>query len=557
MITSLYIQNLAVIEKMTIDLKSGMNIFTGETGAGKSIVVDAIGAILGGRCSKDLIRSGEEKAVMIGTFQNNSPEVFRLMEESGIELEDDELIIQREVNSDGKTAARVNGRPVTVSILREIGKHLINIHGQQDQMTLLVTDKHREILDSYGNLEKLVEEYQTYYERLQKTKKELEEIRADQAGKKEKLDLLQYEIEEIEEADLKPDEDSELENQSRAIRNAAKITESLQEAHQYLSGIDEQPGAYDQINLAISSLEYASAYYEDVAKATDRLKDISYDLEAVNQEVSTVLDHLDFDTERLNSIEGRLDEIFRLKQKYGRTVEDILQYLEESKEKYQRIEMYDARMNELIVEEKRLQAISEKLAQQLTEERGKAAQNFVNALADELEFLDMRGVQMRVQFTPCELTKTGKEKIEFLISTNPGEPPRPLAKIASGGELSRIMLSIKNTMADKDNVPTLIFDEVDSGVSGSAAQKIGLKIKQASQNCQVFCVTHLAQIAAMADHHFLIQKSTKEGRTFTEVNELSYQERIEEVARIISTGEITNAMLGTAKELVDAFLPKV
>lgn len=424
-------------------------------------------------------------------------------------------------------------------------------------MTLLVTDKHREILDSYGNLEKLIGEYQTYYERLQKTKKELEEIRADQAGKKEKLDLLQYEIEEIEEADLKPDEDLELENQSRAIRNAAKITESLQEAHQYLSGIDEQPGAYDQINLAISSLEYASAYYEDVAKATDRLKDISYDLEAVNQEVSTVLDHLDFDTERLNSIEGRLDEIFRLKQKYGRTVEDILQYLEESKEKYQRIEMYDARMNELIVEEKKLQAISEKLAQQLTEERGKAAQNFVNTLADELEFLDMRGVQMRVQFTPCELTKTGKEKIEFLISTNPGEPPRPLAKIASGGELSRIMLSIKNTMADKDNVPTLIFDEVDSGVSGSAAQKIGLKIKQASQNCQVFCVTHLAQIAAMADHHFLIQKSTKEGRTFTEVNELSYQERIEEVARIISTGEITNAMLGTAKELVDAFLPKV
>lgn len=552
MITSLYIQNVAVIEKVTMDFTDGMNVFTGETGAGKSIVVDAMGAILGGRCSKDMIRSGEEKALMIGTFQNIPSAVLSILSEAGLDLGEEELMIQREVFPDGKTAARINGRPVTVTLLREIGKHLINIHGQQDHLILLMADKHREILDKYGNLEELLTKYQEYYQRLQKTEAELEEIRLEQAGKKEKLDLLQYEIDEIEGAHLKPEEDMELENQSRAIKNAARITESLQEAHQYLQGGDEQSGGLDQVKLAISSLEYAGQYYGEITETTDRLKDISYDLEAVCQEVNRALDHLDFDPERINAIEERLDEIFKLKQKYGRNIEEILQYLERQKEEYQRVEMYDARMNELIVEQKKLSDTCERLAEELTQKRGEAAQKFVDAVAAELHFLNMKGVQMQVQFQPCPLSLIGKEKIEFLISANPGVPPRPMAKIASGGELSRIMLSIKNTMADKDRVPTLVFDEIDSGVSGSAAQKIGLKIQQASRNCQVFCVTHLAQIAALADHHFLIEKTVKEGRTFTMVTELDYNKRIEEVARIISTGEITPSMLETAKELIDA-----
>lgn len=552
MITSLYIQNVAVIEKVTMDFTDGMNVFTGETGAGKSIVVDAMGAILGGRCSKDMIRSGEEKALMIGTFQNIPSAVLSILSEAGFDLGEEELIIQREVFPDGKTSARINGRPVTVTLLREIGKHLINIHGQQDHLILLMADKHREILDKYGNLEELLTKYQEYYQRLQKAEAELEEIRLEQAGKKEKLDLLQYEIDEIESAHLKPEEDMELENQSRAIKNAARITESLQEAHQYLQGGDEQSGGLDQVKLAISSLEYAGQYYGEITESTDRLKDISYDLEAVCQEVNRALEHLDFDPEQINAIEERLDEIFKLKQKYGRNIEEIFQYLERQKEEYQRVEMYDARMNELIVEQKKLSDTCERLAEELTQKRGEAAQKFVDAVAAELRFLNMKGVQMQVQFQPCPLSLMGKEKIEFLISANPGVPPRPMAKIASGGELSRIMLSIKNTMADKDRVPTLVFDEIDSGVSGSAAQKIGLKIKQASRNCQVFCVTHLSQIAALADHHFLIEKTVKEGRTFTMVTELDYNKRIEEVARIISTGEITPSMLETAKELIDA-----
>ncbi len=551
MLTSLYIQNLAVIKKATISFTGGMNLFTGETGAGKSIVVDAVGALMGGRCFKEMVRSGESKALVIGTFEDLPEAAVRVIQKYEWEYTEDELIVQREISADGRTTARIGGMPVTIASLRELGQTLINIHGQHDTQILFSPEKHMELLDRFGDLGALLSQYQEHFTRLGRIRKDLARIRKEQEEKDEKIAELQRQIHEIEKAQLEVGEDTRLEQESRAIKNAERILENLELAHQNLSGSEDVSGAVDLLMEAVSNLEVVSEYYQGLGEQTDQLRDLSYQVQEIAREVDGHLEDLEFNPAQIDVIESRLDEIFKLKRKYGSTIEDVLATLQENQNALEEMELYDIRLNELIVGERSEQKQVNELAEQLTEARRETAREFVQAVSEELRFLDMKGVVLHVHLTPCEYNVRGKEQIEFFISTNVGEPPKPIAKVASGGELSRIMLSIKNVLAGKDEIPTMIFDEVDTGVSGSAAQKIGLKLRQASKDRQILCVTHLAQIAALADEHFRIQKAVKNGQTYTEVVPLDRDGRIEEVARMMSTGTITDLMLQTARELID------
>lgn len=551
MLVNLYIQNLAVVEKIIIEFGKGMNLFTGETGAGKSIVVDAINSIIGGRCSKNMVRNGEKKAVVIATFQDLSDEVKEFAEKYDWDISEDQLIIQRDISFDGKTTARINGMPINISILRELGSLLVNIHGQHDNQILLSSEKHLNILDDYGNLNELLDKYQYHFSYLKKINLELDAIKADQALKSEKIEIITNQINEIEQADVEEGEDVELEGDSRSIRNSAKILENLNMVHQLLSGDDDMNGIVDMLDDAVSHLDTAAAYYDDIVLSSEKLRDMLFEIKEISYDISNKCQHLDFNPNKLDAIESRLDEIFKIKRKYGPTIDDVNNKLASLKSELEKVEMYDVRQNELMVSQKSEMKQVENLGQMLSRERKLVAKKFAENVARELEFLDMKGVRFEVVVSPHEGNIWGLEDVEFLISTNVGEPPKPISKIASGGELSRIMLSIKNTLAEKDKIPTLVFDEVDTGVSGSAAQKIGLKLKQASKNRQVLCVTHLAQIAALADEHFKISKRAVDGRSFAEVEQLGEEGRIEEVARIMSAGSITNLTMQTAQEMIE------
>ncbi len=551
MLVNLYIQNLAVVEKIIIEFGKGMNLFTGETGAGKSIVVDAINSIIGGRCSKNMVRNGEKKAVVIATFQDLSDEVKEFAEKYDWDISEDQLIIQRDISFDGKTTARINGMPINISILRELGSLLVNIHGQHDNQILLSSEKHLNILDDYGNLNELLDKYQYHFSYLKKINLELDAIKADQALKSEKIEIITNQINEIEQADVEEGEDVELEGDSRSIRNSAKILENLNMVHQLLSGDDDMNGIVDMLDDAVSHLDTAAAYYDDIVLSSEKLRDMLFEIKEISYDISNKCQHLDFNPNKLDAIESRLDEIFKIKRKYGPTIDDVNNKLASLKSELEKVEMYDVRQNELMVSQKSEMKQVAELGQMLSRERKLVAKKFAENVARELEFLDMKGVKFEVVVSPHEGNIWGLEDVEFLISTNVGEPPKPISKIASGGELSRIMLSIKNTLAEKDKIPTLVFDEVDTGVSGSAAQKIGLKLKQASKNRQVLCVTHLAQIAALADEHFKISKKAIDGRSFAEVEQLNEEGRIEEVARIMSAGSITNLTMQTAQEMIE------
>lgn len=551
MLVNLYIQNLAVVEKIIIEFGKGMNLFTGETGAGKSIVVDAINSIIGGRCSKNMVRNGEKKAVVIATFQDLSDEVKEFAEKYDWDISEDQLIIQRDISFDGKTTARINGMPINISILRELGSLLVNIHGQHDNQVLLSSEKHLNILDDYGNLNELLEKYQYHFSYLKRINMELDTIKADQALKSEKIEIITNQINEIEQADVEEGEDVELEGDSRSIRNSAKILENLNMVHQLLSGDDDINGIVDMLDDAVSHLDTAAAYYDDIVLSSEKLRDMLFEIKEISYDIANKCQHLDFNPNKLDAIESRLDEIFKIKRKYGPTIDDVNNKLASLKSELEKVEMYDVRQNELMVSQKSEMKQVAELGQRLSRERKLVAKKFAENVARELEFLDMKGVKFEVVISPHEGNIWGLENVEFLISTNIGEPPKPISKIASGGELSRIMLSIKNTLAEKDKIPTLVFDEVDTGVSGSAAQKIGLKLKQASKNRQVLCVTHLAQIAALADEHFKISKKAIDGRSFAEVEQLNEGGRIEEVARIMSAGSITNLTMQTAQEMIE------
>lgn len=550
MLSEIYIQNLAVIEKAEIHFDMGLNIFTGETGAGKSIVVDSINAVLGQRISRDIVRTGCEKAVILGVFRDLPEEVVKKAASSGYELEDGQLIVQREIQVDGKNAARLCGRPVNLSVLKEICNDLVNIHGQHDSQTLLAPEHHLDILDSFGGYQSARDEYQCIFAELKSVVMEMKRLASDGAENERRRDLLSYQINEIESAALQPGEDEAVEAELKALQNYSGIAEGLSQAVQYLNGGEEVDGAVGLLSNASSALVGSAALSEELEPVSSSLQEIYYEAEEIAGKIETFLDHFDFDPSRLSYLEDRQDEIRKLKRKYGGTIDEILAFQATAKSEFDAIDNADALLEELAEKRRALMETAREKATGLSEKRGKAAERFAKSVERELKFLDMPNVKLQAALNPCKMNRFGQETVEFMISTNLGEPPKPMSKIASGGELSRIMLAIKNVLADKDRIPTLIFDEVDTGVSGRAAQKIGLKLKEVSHNKQVICVTHLAQIAALADTHLLIEKKSENGRTFTEVSPLDFEGRKREVARIMGTGQMTELLLQNAEDLI-------
>lgn len=550
MLCELFIENLAVIKEVSIQFNNGLNVFTGETGAGKSIVIDAINTVLGQRTSRDIVRHGEKKASVIATFRNIPLKVKEILSSYGYDAGEDELIISREISADSKSSARIMGKPATVSILREIGRELINIHGQHDNQILLSPEVHIDILDKYGDFPSLLSEYHECYKNVVKIKREMKKISMDENEKARKIDLLKYQIDEIEKADLSVGIDVEIEEKRKKIRESAKIISELKSAHAYLYGREGEGGAVDLSNMAAKSLEHTFEVFPEAEAVYSKLDGLSSELEAITDSIGDLIEELNFDKSYMEEVDERYNDINTLKMKYGGSVEAVLEYLEKASSELSTLELSTKRLEELNAlgnaEFKRLLS----LAEQLSAERKKAAERFVGSMTEELSFLDMPNVRLEVSLEKVKPNSKGQDGVEFLISTNKGEPPKSISKIASGGELSRIMLAIKNTLADKDEIQTMIFDEIDTGVSGRAAQKIGLKLKEASKNRQILTVTHLAQIAALADYHYLIKKQSDEENTYTTVTPLDMTGRIGEVARIMSTDKITDLMLKTAEDMI-------
>lgn len=550
MLCELFIENLAVIEQTSIQLKDGLNVFTGETGAGKSIVIDAVGAVLGKRTTRELVRHGAERAQITARFSEVSDSIRKKLSDAGISLSPDEdLIISREIAADGKSTARMMGRPVTAALLREVGNLLIHIHGQHDNHVLLAPENHLHILDSFGDYDALIAEYMTQYRLVVSLKREMKRLTIDKQQKSQQLSFLTQTVQEIEEAQLCAGEEETLEQTRVQMRASEKIAAALQQAYQLLSA---EGAAADLAFNASHALAPAAALLPQAAALFDQLEPVAEQLSALGESIGALLENLSFYPGQLEEVENRLDLIRRLKRNYHvETVEALLLKKEEAQRSLTELETSDETLAQISEEAAREYPKLLRLAEKLSDARKKAADRFVATVSKELLFLDMPSVRLAVDLKTGKPGVHGRDTAEFLISTNAGEPPKPIARIASGGELSRIMLAIKNTLADRDEIPTLIFDEIDTGVSGRAAQKIGLKLKQASKNRQVLSVTHSAQIAALSDHQYLIRKETDGKRTFTKVHELSERERIEEVARIMSTDQITDLMRSTAAQMIE------
>ncbi len=550
MLKELFIKNIAVIKQTDICFSEGLNVFTGETGAGKSIIIDSINAVLGQRVSRDLVRTGETRAQITAVFSGLSTTTLELLDQMGYEADEGELMISREISVDGKGTCRLCGRPIGVTMLREIGNTLINIHGQHDSQYLLNKEKHIDFLDSFAQLDTLYDRYRDCFSQLIAMRRELNSLNVDEAEKARQIDLLEYQINEIEQAELVPGEEEELADRRNMIRNAEKICLSLDEAHEQIAGGEERTGALELIQNAAAKLEEAARYVETLIPISSKLTEMGYELEDSLMGINDARLGMEYDPGELEEIEARLDLIYRLKRKYGGDIEEILQNLSLYKKQLEKITLSDEKKESLNQSYKEMLLQAKNLADQLSKERKAAARRFEKQVEGELSFLDMPSVKFTISILPCKLGAKGLDDVEFMISTNPGEPPKPIAKIASGGELSRIMLSIKNVISDKDDVPTLIFDEVDTGVSGSAAEKIGRKLRQVSKGRQVICVTHLAQIAALCDHHLLIQKQVKDDHTFTQVTELDHPGRVREIARIMSGVDVSELSLQNAEEML-------
>lgn len=550
MLSELYIENIAVIEKTQITLEKGLNVLTGETGAGKSIVIDAINAVLGQRTSREIIRTGTEKAFVSAVFTSLSQKAADKVGELGYELEDGELIIQREIRLEGKGSCRINGRPAPVSALKELGQTFINIHGQHESYELLSPELHITYLDNMGGLSALLSRYQAAFSEMNDIKGKLGKAKMDDAEKARRIDLLQYQIDELSAANLKPNEQEELSEQKAFYLNSEKISDAVFSARTAIGGNEEREGALQLLEAASQQLSGIVEYFPGIEELSQRLQGLVYDLDDCAAELRDNFSDLETDPQALEDIEARLDTIYKLSRKYGPTIEEMLDYLDKSREELMHIERSEEEYLALQRVYENAQKKAQALANELSKERGLMATQFADRVKEELRFLDMPGVQFTVEKKECPLNQFGCDDVQFLISTNPGEPAKPIAKIASGGELSRMMLAIKNVLADKDEIDTLIFDEVDTGVSGSAAQKIGLKLRSVAEHRQVICVTHLAQIASLADSHLLIEKKVKEGRTFTEVEKLSFEGRKRELARIIGGVKITGLTLENAAEML-------
>lgn len=554
MLSQLYIKNIAVIKEADINFAQGFNVFTGETGAGKTILINAINAVLGERTSRDIIRTGENSASITAVFDDVPPRVLSTLADLGYEIESgDSLLIMRTLHQDGKTQCKINGQPATVSMLKNISGMLINVHGQHDSQQLLSAEKHLGYIDLYGGLGQALSEYQTEFARLREINDRIGALSADEAEKAHKTDLLTYQINEITEAALTSGEEEELLSQRRILRNSERITQALAAALALLSGDEngEIPGIVEQMEELAAQLEEAGRYMEDFAPTATAVSGYKYELEDCASSVQDALDNMDYDPAWAEYIENRLDTINMLKRKYGADIPAILAFLEKAKAELDDITFSEEKLAQLEQERSRQFARCYDLARQLSADRKKAAEEFTAKIQEELRFLDMSAVRFLPVFREKALSSLGMDDFELQVSTNVGEEPKPLAKIASGGELSRIMLAMKNVLSDRDNVDTMIFDEIDTGVSGRAAQKIGRKLHEVSAGRQVICVTHLAQVAAYADHHLLISKKVRDGKTFTSVESLSEEERTQELARIMGGDVITPATLSAAAELLE------
>lgn len=549
MLSNLQIENIAVIKSASIDFENGFNVMTGETGAGKSIVIDSLNAILGERTSRELIRSGADSASVCAEFQNVGDNVKNELEKLGIE-KDDTLIVSRKLTPDGKNVCRINGMPATVSMLKALGVQLVNIHGQLDNQSLLSPETHCSFIDKLAGSGRELNEFKELYSLYIKKENELKSLNTDENEKNRRLDILNYQIEEIQKADIRPGEKDELTEKLGFLRNAEKVLDLLHTAYAALNGDDEMPGAADVAADAASKLLSAADYSSDFTETANGVNDAAMNLSAYTEELRDKIYSLDYDPNETERAEERLDVIYRLSQKYGDSEEDILAYLENAEKERDALSFSDERAEQLRAETEKAYNEALAAAKKLSEIRIEAGKKFSADVERELAFLDMPSVKFIVNDSVGELYENGIDNIEFLLSANAGEEPKPLSKIASGGELSRIMLAIKCVLSELDDIDTLIFDEIDSGVSGRAALKIAAKMKELSKTHQVICVTHLAQIAAFADEHKLISKEEKDGRTYTCIASLDYNGRKYELARIMGGLTVTQSILNSAEELL-------
>lgn len=549
MLSSLQIENVAVIQKAEVHFEPGLNVLTGETGAGKSILIDSINAILGNRTSKDLVRTGAAKAVIRAAFEQVPSAVLDKLEQSGYERSE-ALLLSREITAEGKSSCRINGMPATAAVLRDLCGGLININGQHDSVGLLNPAHHLGILDDYAQNRTVFQDYYTLYRKLVQVKRELDALITDEAEKQRKIDLLQYQVQEIEDAGLTAGEEQTLENRRKVLSNASAIRDRLAQSYALLSGSDDAAGAVDLLGETSNAVDAAAQLDPALSAAAGQLLDLYYNAKDVAADLIGRLDTYDTNDAELDEVEQRLDLLYRLKRKYGSTVEDVIAFGQKAREELDNIQHSQQRYDTLQAEKLRLYAKAREKAEVLTQTRLKAFEELNTRISGTLDFLNMPGVRMTLRHTRGPLASHGQDSVEFYISTNPGEAPKPLAKIASGGELSRITLAIKNAMADKDAVPTVIYDEIDSGVSGKAAGRIGEVLRQSAQGHQILCITHTAQIAALADCHLLIQKNVSNERTYTEIHPLDENGRVEALARLISGDHVTELSRANAREML-------
>ena len=547
MLSLLHIENIAVIECADISFDGGFNVLTGETGAGKSIVIDAISAILGERAYRDMIRTGTNKASVHAVF-TDVPELA-WFEENGVPYEP-ETMIQREVYLDGKNVCRVNGTLVTVSILHKLGIQLINIHGQHDSASLFDEANHLRFLDDFAENEAIRQDYAEKYAAVEKLRREIDHLTMDESEKLRRMETLKYQIEEIAKADLEPGEDEQLESRRKLLQNSEKLSNGMNDAVENLYGGDDSDGAASMLASAERALAKISKFDDSIAALHEKVADLMYQVQDVAEEVRDALDDLSYSAGELDQIEERLDVIHKLRRKYGATCEDILAYLERAKNELDEIEFADDHLERLKGKLQKAEKQAWQAALALRENRKAASIVLSQRILTELTQLDMPRVQFSCEFTELELTSIGADAVAFYMSANAGEALKPMSKVASGGELARIMLAMKNVLAEQDHVNTLIFDEVDTGVSGRAAQKVAEKLKSVAQHKQVLCVTHLPQLAAMGDTHLLIAKTERGGRTYTTVTPLDLEGRKRELARIIGGANITETTLKSAEEML-------
>lgn len=550
MLDTLRIENIAVIELAEIRFDKGFCALTGETGAGKSILIDSLGAVMGNRTSKELVRRGCERASVTAVFSDCNESALKALADAGFDCDDKSVMLSRTITADGKSQSRINGLPVTAAVVKQISKHLVAVHGQQDSSLLTDAGIHYLFVDRIAQNQKQRDDYNECYRRLCDLIRESRAINRDEAEKQRQIDMLTFQIEELSSADITPGEIEELQIRRRLMQNSEHISQSISKAYAMLSGDESFSGAAALVSGAGESLFECSEFSDEISSSARRLSEIGFELENINSDLRELSGQLDFDPAELERTEERLDLLKRLSKKYGGSEEKMLEFLENAETELSKITRSEQREKELEKEINDLKLEAVERAQRLTESRRAAADRLEKAVGEELEFLNMPGVTFVVDIKQTGLTSKGRDRIEFLISANPGEEPKPLSKIASGGELSRTMLALLSVINGENDADTLIFDEIDAGISGRAADKVGLRLKKTAKNSQVICITHLAQIASKCDSHFLIEKKTDGQKTKTKVERLDYEGRVEELARIIGGTVMTDSTRAAAEEML-------